>query len=44
MTWDVVRIRVGHNEIMVDLVTPAPGKLNTKPLVTAAKNALLNLS
>ncbi len=44
VTWDVVRIRVGHNEIMVDLVTPAPGKPNTKPLVTAAKNALLNLS
>jgi hypothetical protein len=43
-TWDVVRIRVGHNEILADLVTPAPGKPNTKPLVAAVRNALLNLS
>jgi len=43
-TYDVVRIRVGHNTILADLVTPGTGKPNTKPLVTAAKNALLNLS
>ena len=43
MVWDVVRVRVGHNIVQGDLVT-AKGRPNTKPLVTAVKNALLNLS
>jgi hypothetical protein len=42
-TYDVVRIRLGHNEILADLITPV-GKPNTRPLVTVARNALLNLS
>jgi len=43
MVWDVVRVRVGHNIVQGDLVT-AKGRPNTEPLVTAVKNALLNLS
>jgi hypothetical protein len=44
VTYDVVRIRVGHNIVLGDLITPKPARPNTKPLVTAARNALLNLS
>jgi hypothetical protein len=43
-TYDVVRVRVGHNEILADLITPGTARPNTKPLVTAVRNALLNLS
>jgi hypothetical protein len=44
LTYDAVRIHVGHNVILADLGTPGTARPNTKPLVTAVKNALLNLS
>lgn len=43
-TYDAVRVRVGHNVIQGDLVTIGTARPNTKPLATAVKNALLNLS
>lgn len=44
MTYDAIRVRVGHNEILGDLLTPSTEKPKTKPLVTTVRNALLNLS
>jgi hypothetical protein len=41
--YDVVRVRVGHNEIRGDLLT-FRGKPQTRALVTAVRNAVLNLS
>ena len=44
MVWDVVRVRVGHNIVQRHLVQIGEGSSNTRPLVTAVKNALLNMS
>ena len=44
VTYDAIRVRVGHNWVMGDLGTLGNAKPNTKPLVTAVKNVLLNLS